>query len=225
MRMRSLVFSVLLFFLPLAVQAAERRDSLAKADTANVETRYDRRVARYRHRWESLIPRQTVVQYAGNMGLVSLGVGWDYGRGKHWETHLLFGVLPKYDSKRVKLTMTLKENYIPWRVGLGHNWQLEPLTCSVYFNTVFGDEFWNSQPDRYPDDYYPLLRTALRANVSLGQRATWLVPRSRRKFVKSVTAFYEVGTCDLYIRAMVVDDYVKLWDILGLSLGLKMQVF
>lgn len=225
MRMKSLVFSLLLLLLPLASQAAERRDSLAATDTASIETRYDRHVARYRHRWESLIPRHTVMQYAGNMGLISMGMGWEHGHKKHWETQLLFGILPKYDSKRVKLTMTLKENYIPWHVALAPNWQLDPLTCSIYLNTVFGGEFWNNQPDRYPDDYYPLLRTALRANIALGQRVTWLVPRSRRKFVKAITAFYEVGTCDLYIRAMVVDNYVSLWDILGLSLGLRMQVF
>lgn len=217
MRMKSLAFSLALA-LSLASAAAEPRDTVDS-------TRYDRRVERYRRNWQVLIPTQTVVQYAGNMGLVSVGMGWGHGRHKRCETHLLFGYLPKFDSRRAKLTMTLKENYMPWRIDFPHGWQLEPLSCGIYFNTVFGGEFWSSQPDRYPDDYYPLLKTKMRINVFLGQRVTKLIPQNRRKFVKSVTAFYEVSTCDLYIRSMVQDSQVSLWDILGLSLGLKMQVF
>lgn len=66
------------------------------------ENRYDRRVHRYRRHWEALIPTHTKIQFAGNMGLLSFGTGWDYGRRNQWETDVFFGVLPKYDSKRTK---------------------------------------------------------------------------------------------------------------------------
>lgn len=62
------------------------------------ENRYDRRVHRYRRHWEALIPTHTKIQFAGNMGLLSFGTGWDYGRRNQWETDVFFGVLPKYDS-------------------------------------------------------------------------------------------------------------------------------
>lgn len=38
-------------------------------------SRYDKRVHRYRKHWESLIPTHTKLQFAGNMGLLSLGTG------------------------------------------------------------------------------------------------------------------------------------------------------
>ena len=47
-------------------------------------SRYDRRVHRYRKRWEALIPTHTKIQFAGNMGLLSLGTGWDYGKRNQW---------------------------------------------------------------------------------------------------------------------------------------------
>ena len=75
------------------------------------------------------------------MGVLSVGIGWDYGRNKQWETQLLLGFVPKYDSDRAKLTLTLKENFIPWRMELGKGWQFEPLECSFYVNTVFGHDF------------------------------------------------------------------------------------
>ena len=81
-------------------------------------SRYDRRVHRYRKHWEALIPTHTKIQFAGNMGLLSLGTGWDYGKRNQWETDIFLGVLPKYQSDCTKLTFTLKQNYIPWSLQI-----------------------------------------------------------------------------------------------------------
>lgn len=187
---------------------------------------------RQRH-WASLIPNQFVVQNAGNMGLLSAGVGWGYAHG-HWETHLLWGYIPKHQSTRGKLTMTLKENYIPWSLRLSapqdastdylkRGWTLNPLTASIYVNTVYGHEFWKSQPGRYPDKYYEFMSTKFRLNIAFGQRITWDIPRNRRKYAKSISLFYEVSSCDLYIRAKFQDSNIPLKDIIGLSIGVKLQ--
>lgn len=199
-------------------------DTTATAADTVANPRYVRRVYRYRRFWEHLIPTQIITQYAGNMGVVSVGMGWDYGRRRQFETALLFGYLPKYNSSNAKMTMTLKQNFVPWRIDIGRDFNFEPFSGGVYFNTVFGSEFWQRQPKRYPHKYYPFLSTKVRVNVFVGQRFTVKVPHNRRKFIKSLTAFYEVSTCDIYIRAMVQDRDVSLWDILGLSLGFKMQV-
>lgn len=237
--MRLFVFS-LFFFVSLGafaqgdtVLSAARRDSMLYLDTiptygAVVDkgslSGYDRRVHYRRKHWGELIPTQFIIQNAGNMGLVSMGIGWEYGKHKQWETNLLFGYLPRYKSRRAKLTMTLKENFIPWSIYHRGGWLGEPLSCGIYFNTVFGSEFWDREPDRYPDKYYPLLKTKIRTNVFVGQRITKIVPKNRRKMVKSITLFYEISSCDLYIRSAITESDVKLWDILGLSLGLKFQL-
>ena len=84
-----------------------------------------------------------------------LGTGWDYGKRNQWETDIFLGVLPKYQSDCTKLTFTLKQNYIPWSLQIKESrFSAEPLTCGMYFNTVFGDEFWVNEPDRYPKGYY-----------------------------------------------------------------------
>lgn len=202
-------------------------DSLAERGVYVRKTRmtdYDKRVDKYRKHWQSLIPTQAIVQNAGNMGFLSVGIGWDYGRHGQWETNLLLGYLPEYKSNRGKLTMTLKQNYIPWSVYIKKGWSIEPLSCGMYLNTVFGHEFWGRQPGRYPDKYYEFLSTKVRANVFVGQRVTKIIPHNKRKKIKSITAFYEVSTCDLYIRSMFIDDYLSLWDILGLSIGVKVQL-
>lgn len=214
MNMRLFIFSLLLL---LAAPDRAQTDSLP-------ESKYQRRISRYHSVWHSLIPTQFIMQNAGNMGLVSLGIGWDYGRHEQWETHWMVGRIPKYESSRGKMTMTIKETFVPWRCNLGKDWALEPLATGLYLNVVFGHEFWKSQPNRYPDSYYEFMSTKFRLNVFFGERMTKQIPNSRRKFVKSVSAFYEISTCDLYLRAMFQDHDVRLSDIVGLSLGLKLQV-
>lgn len=212
--MRLLIFSLHLL---LASPSSAQTDSLNAS-------KYVQRIHRYHSAWQSLIPTQFIIQNAGNMGVVSLGVGWEYGRHNQWETHWLIGYIPKFKSNRGKMTMTVKETFIPWRCRLGKDWSIEPLTAGLYLNDVFGHEFWKSQPNRYPDKYYEFMSTKFRLNAFLGERFTRTVPNNRRKFIKSISAFYELSTCDLYIRAMFQDRDVHLTDIVGLSLGLKLQI-
>lgn len=238
--MRLFIFSIMLFCKCLCVVAMSP-DSISVNDSLKYFvydslaergvyvrkgelTEYDCRIDKYSKSWAALIPTQAIIQNAGNMGFISAGIGWDYGRHSQWETNILFGYLPKYNSSRGKLTMTLKQNYIPWSVYIKDGWSIEPLSCGLYLNTVFGHEFWSRQPGRYPDKYYEALSTKMRANVFLGQRLTKIIPHNKRKKIKSITAFYEVSTCDLYIRSMIIDDYLSLWDILGLSVGIKIQM-
>lgn len=186
---------------------------------------YNLRIKRMRNRWNSLIPSQIIIQNAGNMGVLSAGIGWNYGKGKKWETHLLLGFIPKHQTSRAKLTMTIKENFIPWNIDLKKGWSLNPLTASLYVNTVYGSEFWKSQPGRYPDGYYEFMSTRFRLNIALGQRITFLIPQNKRRHHKSISLFYEISSCDLYIRSKIQDRSVSLKDILGLSLGIKFQAF
>lgn len=217
MKWNRFIISLVLLLTTVSVMA----DSIYVALPA--DSKYDKRVLRYRKHWAALIPTQFVVQNAGNMGAVSAGIGWCYGKRTQWETHLLFGFIPKHDSTRGKVTMTLKENYIPWSIDLKRGWSIEPLQASIYLNTIYGHEFWRSQPSRYPDKYYEFMSTKFRLNVALGQRVTWQIPQNKRKTSKSISLFYEVSSCDLYIRSRFIDHNIPLKDILGLSIGLKFQ--
>ena len=123
---------------PTAIQTSK---DTATIDSTVATTAYDRRIHRYRRHWNALIPTQHILQFCGNMGVVSAGIGWDYGRRRQWETQLLFGYVPKYDSRNAKITMTLKQNYIPWSIYIKDGWSIEPLQCGLYLNTVFGHDF------------------------------------------------------------------------------------
>lgn len=205
-------------------QEATEKEKRIVTEKPKHRRKYDKRIHRYRRAWDGLIPTHTKVQYAGGMGLLSWGLGWDYGKRGQWETDVLLGFIPRYSSNHFKLTLTLKQNFIPWSVYLSKDFSLEPLTCGLYFNTVFSDDFWTEEPERYPHGYYGF-STRIRSHIFVGQRIRLDVPEKYRKFSKSITAFYEISTCDFYLVSAFTNSYLNPLDYLRLSFGLKFQIF
>lgn len=182
----------------------------------------DRREHRGREGWARIIPTHLKAQYAGSMGFLSAGFGWDYGKKCRWESDILFGYLPQFEGERGYATFTLKQNYIPWSLYASDQFSFEPLYGGLYLNTIFGDEFWGQAPDRYPSGYY-WFSTRLRIHLFAGCSATWH-PRGEG-WLRGLSLFFEVNTSDLYIVRKVGDHYLKPSDIIGFSLGVKLQIF
>lgn len=112
---RALLLAALL---TASVAAAETR----QAETAPAPRPLDRREHYGYESWERLLPTHVKAQYAGGMGFLSAGYGWDYGRKCRWETDMMIGVLPKAYSDRTHMTFTLKQNVFsttvcpdPWK--------------------------------------------------------------------------------------------------------------
>ena len=187
------------------------------------ETVYEKHNCQYRDFWYKLIPNQITAQYAGSIGVASLGFGWHYGKHLNWETDLMLGIVPKYNSEEAKTTFTVKERYIPWHLNLSSRWMIEPLTTGLFFNSIFGEGFWSKEPSRYPDRYYGF-STRIRANIFLGQRITYRIPSKKRHFFRSISAYYEFSSCDMYIISGITNKNVKFGDILSFAAGLKLNI-
>jgi len=177
----------------------------------------------YRAGWGKLIPEYGKLQYAGNMGFLSIGGGWDYGKKKQWETDIFVGFLPHYSTAKNKITFTVKQNYIPWKLDINKSFMVEPLTCGMYLNSIWGRDFWVAEPEKYPSGYYAF-SSKIRVNAFVGQRITYKFDAGREYF-KSATFFYEVSTNDLYLISAVTNGYLKPNDYLVLALGIKLQIF
>lgn len=189
------------------------------------QTRYDKRVARYKSRWDKLIPSHVKLQYAGSMGIFSLGTGWDYGKNNQWETDVILGYVPRYSSDDAHITLTLKQNFIPWRIACKNKkFEFEPLATGLYLNTIFGSNFWMNEPDKYPNNYYQF-SSKMRVNIYIGQRFSILTDTQKFSLAKKFTFFYEISTNELYVISAVQNSYLKPKDYLHLSFGVKMQIF
>ncbi|MDF2474567.1 MAG: hypothetical protein K0S24_50 [Sphingobacterium sp.] len=170
----------------------------------------------------SLVPSSYMVQYAGSIGLFSVGAGWDYSRQKQWSTDFLLGYVPKYDTDRAKLTFTLRQTYTPFKVQLHDQLSYHPLRTGIYLNTTLGKQFWYKEPDKYPSSYYKF-STRLRINIFVGQDFTYKV-KSNSSYFEGIKFYYDLHTSDLYLISGIQNKYLKFDDYIGLALGIKFQI-
>lgn len=186
------------------------------------EETYSPSVQRYQNIWKSLIPRYGKIQYAGSMGFLSAGTGWVYGKNDQWETDLLIGIIPRFSSNRAKATLTVKQNFMPWKIRPDKRVYIEPLACGMYLNTILDNEFWIKEPEKYPSGYYDF-STKLRMHIFAGQRISYMYDKNDLN--KKITLFYELSTSDLYFISAATNKYLRLRDVLSLSFGVKLQLF
>lgn len=184
------------------------------ADSCAVR-KWDKRQHVKYERWERLRPKHANVQYAGGMGFLSFGTGWEYGKRNQWETDICVGFLPKAYADQFHLIFTLKQNYIPWSIQCNRWLSVEPFACGLYFTTINGEDFWGKEPGRYPNGYYNF-SSKIRTSIYVGQRFSF---HTRNETWQRISLFYELGTNELYIISKATNKTLKMKDILRISFG------
>ena len=167
-------------------------------------------------------PSSYLVQTGGSIGLIAVGAGWDYGKKKQWATELLLGYVPKYDTDRVKLTLSIRQLYSPWKIPINTSFSYSPLRTGLYLSTTLGKQFWYSAPEKYPKDYYTF-STKLRANIFLGQSFEWNMPKNP-KILRKLAFYYDVHVSDLMLISRIQNKSLSGFNFMGLALGLKLHL-
>lgn len=256
MRWKWLISELVLASFLCSLYARQSRpvtDELSATDSLYIEqmaqTRYEQRIAQLQRKWMKLIPSLGTFQYAGNIGIASIGLGWDYGKNDRWETSLQFGFLPKYHADKADMTFTLRENLIPWSLGLGRRrwaqpatatntlssealpWNrrafisCEPMVFSMFLNTIFDDEFWVHEPEKYNGGDYYRFSSKVRLHFGIGSRVSFNIPKEKRKRCDRASLYYELSTYDLAIISAIPNKKITLNDILCLGVGLQYKFF
>lgn len=209
--------SPILFALALLLVASP----LLAQDNTGRKRLDDRYHVRYEG-WKRVLPTHIKAQYAGGMGFLSIGGGWDYGARSQGETDLLVGFLPKAYADALHLTITLKQNYMPWSIRCTERLAVEPLSCGAYLCLITGEHFWIKDPGRYPVKRYYGFPTQLRFHIFLGQRITITTPHCGT--MKNLSLFYELNTNELDLIAKCGNKQLRIADIVNLSVGIKIQL-
>lgn len=168
------------------------------------------------------VPDTYTLQHGGSIGLVSVGLGWDYGRSSQWSTEGLMGYVPAYDTDRKKITLTLRQTYTPWKKSFGDNFNYEILRTGLYINTTLGRQFWFSSPEKYPTNYYTF-STKVRVNVFIGQSIGYKF-KSQSSFFEGMQFYYDLHTTDFNLISRVQNNYLSDKNYFGIALGMKMKI-
>jgi hypothetical protein len=200
--MKSFIKYCLLLLLPLVAFTAQAQDS----HTTNTDRKW-------------YIPDHAVAQFAGNIGMISAGVGYSY-LGDNVQTDVLYGFVPAFESKTSIHILTAKTAFHPFAIPMGENYILEPLRLGTGVSYSAGPQFFTRLPMRYPNKYY-WWASSLRFTPFIGMGLSRKVG-SEATAIKRVQLYAEVGTTDLDLVSKFDNTTIPVWDILNLAVGTKL---
>lgn len=172
-------------------------------------------------RTKFLHPDYVKMQFAGEIGFLSVGIGTEFFKKRNGELDLMLGYLPKSIGGDNITTIALKFTYIPWTKDIiKGKLLLQPLTLGVIAYHAFGKDLNKiSNKDLYPQNYY-WWTLGMRFGPILGFRVIKKFEESSK--IKALALYIEFGTNDLYIYSWGVNtSVVPLQKIINTSFGLK----
>jgi hypothetical protein len=165
------------------------------------------------------LPDHMVVQFAGNIGLLSAGPGYSY-LGDKMQTDILYGFTPGFQTKTSIHILTAKNAYHPFKFDLKKGYILEPLRLGLGISYSVGDQFYTTWPERYPDGYYwwstsfrltPFIGSSISRGIGNGQTV-----------IKRVQLYSELGTHDLAFISFINNKRFPVTRILNIAIGTKL---
>ncbi|MBC8053064.1 MAG: hypothetical protein H7Y13_08365 [Sphingobacteriaceae bacterium] len=166
----------------------------------------------------ALKPDHAVLQYAGSIGYVSVGLGYDLFKKKRGSLEFNYGYVPEDKGGTLHIAST-KFAYRPWQIKIKEFATVYPVNPGVFFSYHFGKQFDIAfDREQYGKSYYGW-STAIRGHISLSNEIKLYTGEK-----KSVTLYSEFNTSDLYLASMFFKNNRK-WlspqDIVKLGIGLK----
>lgn len=157
-------------------------------------------------------PYYAKMQYAGNMGLASVGVGKTYFRNR-LTLDFNYGYLPKEINGSRVHTLALKSAY-QFRKHQLSIFDIRYYT-GVSLNYAITDNTYLSYPDYFPSDYYN--SNAFHLNPFLGVRLS--LPEKEVK-PGAIGIYAELGTVDYKIWYAIANKEIKSNDIWNFCFGI-----
>ena len=142
-------------------------------------------------RWYA--PDHLVLQFAGNLGLVSGGIGYSYFKD-HLHTDVSYGFTPPFDKRHTAIhSLNVKNTYRVFQIKLDPDsrYVLVPLRVGFGLTYSFGPQFETFWPQKYPDMYYPF-PTSIRLLPYIGMAVSRSLNDGRTAF-KRIRAIWRPG--------------------------------
>lgn len=165
----------------------------------------------------AFLPDHYILQYAGNIGFMAIGAGYDIGN--YFQMSILYGFLNEQfgDSKITVSTVSFKHNFTITRPLTKLNFS---PTAGMAVNWGYTENTFHKLPEHYPNKYY--FQNKVHLAPYIGGNFSHNLKKSR--YVRSLSFYYEVSSLDAYILEWIRRDYIKLSDIISLSIGIKLAV-
>ena len=156
------------------------------------------------------------VQYAGNIGFMSLGLGYDWWR-EIAQSDLLYGYVPENHGNATIHTFTVKNTFRLYRFNILNKYNLSP-TLGFSLSLEPGENSYMSIPERYPDGYYSpnsfyaCLNAGIKSNLKFKDE----------RYFSAMDLYFEVNTLADYAYYNIVAQEDRSNQIFSMALGVNM---
>ncbi len=163
-------------------------------------------------------PDYVKTQYAGNIGLFSVGFGYQF-LNNHLYSEILYGYVPESISKAEKIhTITIK-NTFPVYTKKINEINLSAITgFTASFET--GNNSFLKLPDKYTKGYY--ITNAIHFTLFIGAKIhkSFINPKT----IKAVDLYFESGTLETYLWFAITSKEVKINEIFSSAIGINLYI-
>ncbi|CAM4226663.1 hypothetical protein SAMN06265348_107230 [Pedobacter westerhofensis] len=169
---------------------------------------------------KAITPDQAILQYAGSIGYLSAGIGYDFFKEKS-SLSFLYGYVPKNKGGELDIA-AVKFDYKPFKVKIGNQLVWHPINPVAFVSYTFGQEFgFEFDSNVYADGYY-FWSPALREHLGVTSELKILGDGSTK--IRSISLYAEANTNDLYAINWYHDRKgIAFTDIFRLGFGLKVN--
>jgi len=167
---------------------------------------------------KKLLPHYTILQYAGNMGFLSVGTGYLFSK-RRMALGLQLGYLPKSIGGATIGTITIKYIYSPWEIKKDEFF-IVPLNVGMNLTNTYSNLVERRWPSHYPKGYYPWI-PALNFGFFIGSSIFYRFNK-KDEYKNRLGLFYELGITSRLVELWYDNpDVVHIHNLYNLSFGLQ----
>jgi len=168
---------------------------------------------------KAIIPDQANIQYAGSIGYMSIGMGYNLFKEKA-ALSFHYGYVPEVKGGELHIT-AIKFEYKPWAIRIKDKLIFHPINPVLFLSYTLGKNFgFSFDSDQYAKGYY-FWSPALREHLGISSELKILGDRSSR--IKAISLYTEANTTDLYMISWFENrTSTPIYEIFHLGFGMRM---
>ena len=170
----------------------------------------------YLHSTENyLIPDSFVSQFAGYIGFLSVGVGYEINETV--QTEFLYGFVPSSLAGIDIHLVTARAIISPVIITILPGYYFYPLSFGFFINYAIGEQYHVKWPEKYPERYYR--PNAIFTGESLGLR---LKKEYSGEIIKGFEFFIDLVTMTFFLYDYIQNEDIESMDIVSLGFGTRL---
>lgn len=169
-----------------------------------------------------IVPDYLNVQFAGNIGFLSVGGGYNLNPSRTLFFDAAYGYSPHYETGRAIHNLIARFAWQPVLKKYASGNLLNARTAFMVSRQIADrDRTFTRLPKNYPDGYYA--PNAFRVHLDLG--GSYYYKLKHPHIFRAIELYAVTTTNEMYVTYAIKSSEVSLGDIFSLALGLNLVLF